>query len=368
MACACGRQFTVCLADDGRLHTFGTVGRLGRRHVNEVSYPRPIPDLPKITQVSCGEDFTVCVDEEGCIWSFGKNKFGQLGLKDIPVAGKPIKIEEIPPIQSVSCGFAHTIVITTDLNLWSFGGNGFAQLFLDNKENQRSPQQTSMSNILKITTGSYHSLCQTMQGEIYSCGRNSYGELGIGKINYYNLPSPILNQPDNIIQFCSGFSHTLFLDSEGNVFSVGFNTYGSLGLGFNVNQTTLKQIPNIPPIQIISCCGYSSYLLDFDGNVWSFGLDVAGQLGHGHKLNRNMPKKIDGLKNICKISYGSCGYHFLAKDYNNNIFGMGENYNNQLLPKSTDLFLKPKKLNSKYFSIWGEPNTISFSRHKSARK
>ena len=59
--------------------------------------------------------------------------------------------------------------------------------------------------------------------------------------------------PSNIVQFVCGNSQSLFLDSEGNVFSDGDNYNGSLGLGHKTKQNELNKIPNIPPIKVISC-------------------------------------------------------------------------------------------------------------------
>ena len=44
-------------------------------------------------------------------------------------------------------------------------------------------------------------------------------------------PSLIPDLPSNIVQFVCGAFLSLFLDSEGNVFSVGSNSDGKLGLG-----------------------------------------------------------------------------------------------------------------------------------------
>ena len=113
--------------------------------------------------------------------------------------------------------------------------------------------------------------------------------------------SPILNQPENIIQFCCGYHQTYFLDGKGNVFSVGFNAFGNLGLGHNTTQNILNQIPNIPPIQSISSVGYSCYLLDFEGNVWSFGNTTGrndcGQLGTGNMQSYSIPTEINLQEN-----------------------------------------------------------------------
>ena len=82
------------------------------------------------------------------------------------------------------------------------------------------------------------------------------------------IPSLILNAPSNIIQFVSGHHQSLFLDSEGHVYSVGHNYYGSLGLAHNINQNLLSKIQNIPRIKAISCVHPSCYLIDFEGNVY----------------------------------------------------------------------------------------------------
>ena len=91
---------------------------------------------------------------------------------------------------------------------------------------------------------------QNDKGEIFACGDNAKGQCGLGHFNSPQItPSLILNLPPNIFHFVCGYHHSLFLDSEGNVFSVGANGFGELGLGHNTNQNELNKIPNIPPIK-----------------------------------------------------------------------------------------------------------------------
>ena len=147
-----------------------------------------------------------------------------------------------------------------DSNLWSCGKNKYGQLYLSNLENQVS-FQTPFSNVSKISLGACYSMFQNDKEEIFSCGRNKCGALGLGHFNNQITPTKIPNLPPNIVQFVCGYDHSLFLDSEGNVFSVGFNRPGQLGLGHNTNQNTLIKIQNIPPIQSMSCIFHSSYLI-----------------------------------------------------------------------------------------------------------
>ena len=178
-------------------------------------------------------------------------------------------------------------------------------------------------------------------------------------------PSLILNVPENNIHFSCGSSHSLFLDSEGNVFSVGYNHSGKLGLGHNTNQNKLNKIGNIPPIKTISCTEASSYLIDFEGNLWSFGGNVFGQLGHVDRRNINAPKIVNTLKDIQQISHGSCGSHFLAKNSQNQIFVIGDNAKGQLGTGDTYSVSIPRKINSQYSAIWRDEVC---TRAKSARK
>ena len=351
-----------------RLIPFGLndCGQLGLGHNRNVSIPTQIPNLPQINMISCGSYFTVCVDGEGFIWSFGKNNYGQLGTGNKTDFNAPQKLLNIPPVLFVSCGYAHTLIITTDSNLWSCGNNRFGQLCLEDKEDHLKLQKTSFSNISKISTGNLHSLFQNEKGEIFSCGFNQRGECGLGHFNSPQItPSLIPNLPSNIVHFICGSQHSLFLDSEGNVFSVGHNGFGELGLDHNRTQYVLNKIPNIPPIRIISCMSSSSYLIDFEGNLWSFGLNGYGQLGHGDKRNKSVPKIINTLKDIQQISYGTCGLHFFAKNSQKQIFATGNNEYKQLGTTDTQNVSIPKEINSQYSNIWRDE---FYTRAKSARK
>ena len=367
MACV-GSFHTIILSGDGIVHSFGNneEGALGLGHYNDVSLPTPIPNLPQINLISCGGYFTVCVDYEGFIWSFGKNDYGQLGTGNKTDFNVPQKLQDIPPVLSVDCGTYHTLIITNDDNLWSWGRNYFGQLCHGDKKDQLKPQKTSFSNISKLSTGSGHSLFQNNKGEIFACGNNEKGACGLGHFNSPQItPSLIHNVPENIVHFVCGSNQSLFLDSEGNVFSVGNNNFGQLGLGHKTNQNVLNKIPNIPPIKIISCVLSSCYLIDFEGNLWTFGHNLYGQLGHGDKRNKKAPKMINTLKNIQQISYGTCGYHSLAKNSQNQIFATGDNDFGQLGTGDNKKSSIPKEINSEYSTIWRDE---FHSRAKSARK
>ena len=360
-SCACGQDHTITLADDGTVHSFGRneKGALGLAHNKDFSPPTPIPNLPKIKMVSCGGFFTVCVDDEGFVWSFGENNSGQLGTGNTTNFNVPQKILNIPPVFYVSCGVSHTLMITYDSNLWSCGSNKYGQLCHGDMKRRSKPQKTSFSNISKISGGWFHTLFQNNKGEIFACGCNKNGQCGLGHFDDTQIkPILIPKLPANFTQFVCGSSHNLFLDSEGNVFSVGNNNSGQLGLGHNRTQNELKKIPNIPPIKIISCVGASSYLIDFEGNLWTFGNNKYGQLGHGDETHINTPEIINTIKNIQQISYGCSGGHFIAKNSQNQIFAAGNNDWEQLGIGDSESVPILTEINSQYSTIWGSKDLV----------
>ena len=371
MAVVLGTCTVILLSDDGQVHSLGqnNYGQLGLGHDDTVSVTNPlpnlIPNLPKIKQISCGMHFAICLDYEGFIWAFGQNKKGQLGTGNTTNFNVPQQILNIPPVLSVACGYEHTLIITNDDNLWSCGSNVHGQLCLGNQENQTTFQKTSFSNISRISVAT-HSLFQNHKEEIYSCGANKFGECALGHFNPQVQPTLIPNLPPNIIQFVCGVQQSFFLDSDGNVFSVGDNQYGELGLGHNNKQNVLNRIPNIPPIQNISCGFHFIYLLDKEGNVWTCGFNCYGQLGHGDKTNRTVPTMIKDLKDIRQISKGPISNSFYAKDSQGKIFVTGYNGNGQLCTGNTRTLFTPKEIDSQFFSIWGD--SIPNSKSKSARK
>ena len=102
--------------------------------------------------ISCGSYFTVCVDDEGFVWSFGQNNYGQLGIGNkTNFNNVPQKLLEIPPVISVDCGSEHILIITNDDNLWSCGRNSNGQLCHGDKEDRLIPQKHHF-----LTSQQYH--------------------------------------------------------------------------------------------------------------------------------------------------------------------------------------------------------------------
>ncbi|KAG8142220.1 putative Protein RCC2 protein [Naja naja] len=110
-----------------------------------------------------------------------------------------------------------------------------------------------------------HSLFITVEGKLWSWGRNDKGQLGHGDTKRVDAPKPIE-----------------VLSKNGSVFAFGENKMGQLGLG---NQTDAIPSPtqimyNGQPITKVACGAEFSMIMDCKGNLYSFGCPEYGQLGH----------------------------------------------------------------------------------------
>src|SRR3990167_11038806 len=94
------------------------------------------------------------------------------------------------------------------------------------------------------------------------------------------------NNLSGIVAVGGGYgNYSVFLDNAGNIYTCGRNKYGQLGLGDKKDRHTPQKVNNIPPMSCISSCntaeGYLQ-IVDEDGRVWSCGRNDFGQLGLGH--------------------------------------------------------------------------------------
>jgi alpha-tubulin suppressor-like RCC1 family protein len=160
--------------------------------------------------------------------------------------------------------------------------------------------------------------------------------LGLEDIKITRVPEPITYFNDNtlcsVYTVSSGTFHTIFLDKQGKVYAVGCNESGQLGLGDNKNRTTPEPIPYFKDILIkkISAGAYHTVFIDTEGKVYTVGSNICGQLGLGDKNSRSLPEPITTFDNIQISSVSAGGTHTVFIDTIGKVYAVGYNENEQL--------------------------------------
>ena len=190
-------------------------------------------------------------------------------------------------------------------SVWSCGHNSYGQLGLGDTTHRNIPEKMqNLSQIISISAGYIHSIFLDMfideEGSVCSCGSNSKGELGVGDRTQRNIPEKNKNLSE-IISISGGEYSSLFLDKNGSLFACGNNQQGQLGLGDNTDRVTAEKVHNIPKLSSICTSSVPEYIfmiVDENGSVWSAGANEDGQLGVGDTTSRNTFSKINRLPKL----------------------------------------------------------------------
>lgn len=364
----CTYSFTLCISREGNVYSFGTHEAAHGQQEGWVEVPTIIPTLKNIQAVRCLSDHTVCLDYDGEVFTMGCNRFGQLGIgkaKNILEFTKIPQKLNLPPIQQISCGYHHTVCLTECGELYSFGRNQYGQLGQGNKQKINFPMKIqSLNNVDFVECGGFHTICKTFSNEIFSWGWNAMGQLGIKNFEDQEFPTKCLHWPENIVDIKCGYTHTLVLTLNQEVYSCGDNDSGQLGRTTEKEVSAeLKIIPNLSNIIRIECGESHSKCIDISKDLFVFGNNSFGQLGLGHDKNQLTPLRNPFLSNIVDISPG--GMHSLVK-MENEILGFGWNHAYRIGLQSDEeefQYTPVKVLIDKEF-IWGSNNAPK----KSARK
>lgn len=156
----------------------------------------------KIFKAVCGGLHNLAIDEKGNLYSWGRCEGGQLGLsrQDLDKLNcweeginTPQCIISDDEVADCAAGVAHSVVCTTDGTVYTWGWGNYGQLGLgftgENYEtgtgNQASTRYTPTrvdkisERIVRVYAGSTFTMFLTDQNELYACGMNDLGQLGI---------------------------------------------------------------------------------------------------------------------------------------------------------------------------------------------
>jgi alpha-tubulin suppressor-like RCC1 family protein len=148
------------------------------------------------------------------------------GSRDNGIYGYPQFVDSLKNVVSTHCSAGLTVSLTIDGEVWSFGQNRWGQCGVDDAVSIHiyDPKRVELPKIKSVDTGLQHCVAVSESGkEVYTWGKGTRGQLGIGEKETFPMPKRVENF-DGIIVACSaGFNHTALITSGGVLYVWGKN-------------------------------------------------------------------------------------------------------------------------------------------------
>jgi alpha-tubulin suppressor-like RCC1 family protein len=334
-----GSECAAFIKTDGTLWAWGviTFGQAGTTFGPNWTSPRLANFLNNnVTSLSIsagsGEDFSLVIQSNGTLWAWGVNTFGVLGLNTSTGSYtkllSPVQVGALSVWTKISTGQFHSLAIQSNGTLWSWGNNSWGQLgLLDVLSLHRSsPVQVGSSLWKEISAGGWHCLAIQSNGTLWSWGYNFNGQLGLSDNTQRSSPVQV-GALSVWTKISNNINFSLALQSNGTLWSWGNNGNGALGLSNTTNRSSPVQVGSLSSWSKISASSFASFAIQSDGTLWSWGYNVLGQLGLSNTTDRSSPVQVGAL--LWKEIFG--GYaHTLAIQSNGTLWSWGSNSFGQL--------------------------------------
>lgn len=322
----------------------GDYGRLGLRSLD--SHWRPVPLLCSafreqgLRAIACGGAHTLFLTETGCVYATGLNDFGQLGLSDdTTYTTEPVEVSGLPKeIVHISAGYYHSGAVTADGELFLWGKNSNGQLGLGKRAPKAVSVPTKVQSLIGMTIkmaafGSEHSIAVTDGGESLSWGGGEYGRLGHGHdlstFGFFKNTSEytprLIKELEGIkvTSVAAGLLHSACVDENGSVFIFGERPADKVGFREVNGEKIPSIVSELPYSEEVACGGYHTCVLTSGGELYTWGSNENGCLGIGTTTVFHQPERVQGPFLESTVSQVSCGWKHTAAVSEGNIFTWG---------------------------------------------
>jgi alpha-tubulin suppressor-like RCC1 family protein len=309
------QQFSI-LMDNNKIKTWGradnqALGTLESANAafmpsNPVFLPAVPSGVEVKTYISTGANMFVVLTN-GWVYSCGLNTYGMLGHGDVLSRAALTRIEFF---------VINNIVV--------------ADVFADAS---------------RLTNAAGQAFFTNAAGNVWACGNNALGQLGVGNTTQQNTPTPISGAFTGITRVVIGgdeATHVILHKSDGTIYATGTNNTGQLGTGDLVNRSAFTAMiggTNVAQVEVTAgyngpaatAHGGSTIVLKNDKTVFTCGYNGSGQLGLGDTTNRSTLTQVSSLTNIDKVDIvgGFYGYAY-AISATKRLFTWGYNAQGQV--------------------------------------
>jgi alpha-tubulin suppressor-like RCC1 family protein len=196
--------------------------------------PSQMPGINQFEQIALGGSHAIALTTGGAVLTWGSDTQGGLGNGSASSADVYVPTQILSGMKAVTAGGATSFAIDASGKLFAWGWNVNGQLGNGTTTSVHAPPSAGASlDAVQVSSGDRHTLVLKKNGAVVGAGMNGSGRLGQGSLSgQYNSFVPI-GGLSNIVKVSAGTTHSLALDKDGIVYGFGSNGGGCLVPGGN---------------------------------------------------------------------------------------------------------------------------------------
>lgn len=295
-------------------------------------------DLNSTAQMASSKSAGHALYANGTVTSWGTNSYGILGNGN--TTGSKVEYSEVSLIDSsnqeitdakgIAAAFEHAMVLREDGTVWAWGrnhvgqlGNGTTTTGVTAKAQQvKRTDNTVLDNIVKIEVGNSCSYALDSDGNVWSWGIGTNGQLGNGKTANSSKANYVLTEDgevlSNVVDIQAGLDICLAITSDKKVYAWGLNANGEFGNG-TTESSLYAILLDITDWKKISVKFYNVGILKNDGTLWTTGYYSALGYDIGEDSCSNTFQRVKNsdttyLSNVTDFEYSAASLYITLEN------------------------------------------------------
>ncbi|WP_206537937.1 InlB B-repeat-containing protein, partial [Bifidobacterium coryneforme] len=300
---AAGRTHSAAVGSDGQLYTWGdnTQGQLGdgttsqRTRPVKAALPRGTDSTFTWVRAAADDGYTMALGSDDNLYAWGSLPGGLGDTAHTASSSRPVRValpQDAPPAfryEQIAAGDTHAAAIGSDGNLYTWGSNTHGQLGHDDTGTPAAaaaPDPQQPAGYVQASAGGDHTLAIDRQGRLWAWGRLADGTDTATPARIWTAGTADTYRFTHV---STGRNHSVATGQDHRTWAWGDNTSGQLGH----TTGTPTQPTAIPGLNttLTAAGGDTTIAIDTNGDTQAWGDNTNGQTGHGDTNPTPAPRK-----------------------------------------------------------------------------
>lgn len=303
-------------------------GQLGTETSAESeAVPRHLTDLDELdlVDISAAAESVLALAADGTLYAWGRGDNYVLGQgRRWELSRSPLPVAGLPPVVSAALSASHAAAIDAEGRVWTWGNRALGRPFTEATAGVPGPVaggELGAQRAVKVACGLNHTLIVTENGQVFALGSNAEGAMGLGEQGNMSLT-------DKATWATHGNAAAASVNSISSSSSSANCTASGLNGKLNGTFELPVRVRGLDGLRVTDVAAGKrfSLFLTADGRVFSCGDDSYGQTGQGAATAGRCvytPRPVAGLHGHRVVAVSAGEQHAAAVTEDGAVFTWG---------------------------------------------